>query len=52
MEFRFVLKIQWSPVLCWERCLISHVGFDWWRMVIQMLVRYADKAQLEILELK
>ena len=27
-------------------------GFDWWRMVIQMLVRYADKVQLEILELK
>ena len=27
-------------------------GFDWWRMVIQMLVGYADKVQLEILELK
>ena len=26
--------------------------FDWWRMVIQMLVGYADKVQLKILELK
>jgi hypothetical protein len=27
-------------------------GFDWWGMVIQMLVGYADKVQLEVLELK
>ena len=27
-------------------------GGGGWRMVIQMLVRYADKVQLEILELK